>query len=287
MSLLGPNLQAFLAVAQTKTVLAASKRIGITQTGVTQRIRTLESELGSTLFIRSRQGMRPTPEGEALLRYCQTVRDLEGETLARIRGAGSEVEVRATVLGPTSLMRTRLVPQIMPVLQMYSKLLVSFEVSDSRDPVDAIKTGDVDFAVLASDEVPRELESKRLEPQPFVLVGKKGWGSRPIREIVDRERIIDFHPQDAMTFAYLKKYKLVTEVQGERHFANSNEALLQMYSLGLGYGVMCREFARQHLGVYDVEILSLGWEYLHLPALAWLPRANPSPYFQSIIDATG
>ena len=36
-------------------------------TGVTQRIRSLERELGVTLFVRSRKGMRATAEGEALV----------------------------------------------------------------------------------------------------------------------------------------------------------------------------------------------------------------------------
>ena len=67
MSLLSPTLEAFWAVVRKGTVQDASHILGITQTGVTQRIRSLEKQLKTTLFTRSRKGMKLTAEGEALL----------------------------------------------------------------------------------------------------------------------------------------------------------------------------------------------------------------------------
>ncbi|HTL13188.1 MAG TPA: LysR family transcriptional regulator, partial [Bdellovibrionota bacterium] len=68
MSLLSPQLQAFSAIVRTGTVHGAARQLGLTQTGVTQRIRALENTLSATLFVRSRKGMSPTSEGEALWR---------------------------------------------------------------------------------------------------------------------------------------------------------------------------------------------------------------------------
>ncbi len=70
MSLLSPQLEAFVAITRYRTVHAAAVDLHITQTAVTQRIRTLETRLRTTLFTRTRRGMLLTPEGEALLRYC-------------------------------------------------------------------------------------------------------------------------------------------------------------------------------------------------------------------------
>jgi LysR family transcriptional regulator (chromosome initiation inhibitor) len=53
MSLLGPNLDAFMAVVAHKTVHAAAEGLCITQTAATQRIRNLEQRLKTTLFVRS------------------------------------------------------------------------------------------------------------------------------------------------------------------------------------------------------------------------------------------
>ena len=63
MSLLSQNLQAFAAIVKQGTVMGAAKELRLTQTGVTQRIRSLEQQLATTLFIRSRKGMKLTSEG--------------------------------------------------------------------------------------------------------------------------------------------------------------------------------------------------------------------------------
>jgi LysR family transcriptional regulator (chromosome initiation inhibitor) len=285
MSLLGPNLQAFLAVVKTKTVQGASKQIRITQTGVTQRIRALETQLEATLFTRSRQGMQLTPEGEALLRYCQSVRDLEGQTLAQIRGLGTDTEVRLTMLGPSGILRNRLVPQTLRVLKRFPNLLMTYEISDRRDGVEALKSGEVQFSVIPADQVPRDLAKKLLKPENFVLVGSREWRDRPIREIVSQERIVDFDADDTMTHEYLRKFKLLQDARPERHFVNDNKCLLRMYERGIGYGVLTRELAEQSVRNYKVEILQPQCSYEFCPALAWYPRAKPSACFQAIIDA--
>ena len=66
MSLLSANLQAFVSVARQGTVHGAAAELYLTQTGITQRIRAIEKELKTTLFLRSRKGMTLTQEGEAL-----------------------------------------------------------------------------------------------------------------------------------------------------------------------------------------------------------------------------
>src|SRR5262245_44627485 len=106
MSLLSPQLEAFVTIARHKTVHGAAVALHITQTAVTQRIRMLESRLGTTLFIRTRRGMMLTTEGEALLRYCQAASELEGEALAIIQGAAKETAIRFCITGPTSIMHS-------------------------------------------------------------------------------------------------------------------------------------------------------------------------------------
>src|SRR5205809_339521 len=119
MSLLSPQLQAFIAIAKLKTVHAAANVIHITKTAVTQRIHSLESKLGTTLFTRTRRGMLLTPEGEALLRYCIVAPELEGEALAHIQGAGADTEIRINITGPSSIMHSPSIPPCFPVMQAF------------------------------------------------------------------------------------------------------------------------------------------------------------------------
>ncbi|MEQ1877852.1 MAG: LysR family transcriptional regulator, partial [Bdellovibrionia bacterium] len=148
MSLLGPQLEAFLSVVKRRTVHGAAGDLKLTQTGVTQRIRALERELGATLFLRSRRGMALTSEGEALLRYCQTAKDLEGQALAQIRGAGSKSQVSICLTGPTSMLSRRVIPQCFPVLKEYPEIAVRFDVTDIEDRAAALRDGSAQFAIV-------------------------------------------------------------------------------------------------------------------------------------------
>jgi LysR family transcriptional regulator, chromosome initiation inhibitor len=283
MSLLSPNLEAFVAIVKNKTVNGAAREIGLTQTAITQRIRALESMLSTTLFTRSRKGMLMTQEGESLLRYCQAALDLEGETLAKIQGIAKLAEIRVAITGPTSVMTSRIIPQCLEVIRVHPQLVMTFEVSDIERRAEALRTGQVQFAIVPPEQVANEMESKRLKPEQYILVGPKSWRKRDLRDIVREEPIIDFDPTDSMSFSYLKKFKLHHLVGRDRHFVNNNESLIEMFKQGIGYGVLTKEVAAPHLKDGALIELNPGSVFENYLALAWYPRPQRPSYFSALI----
>ena len=61
----------FYHVATTLNFSEASKQLFISQSAVSQSIKTLERKLDQTLFIRSTKKVQLTPEGEILLRHIE------------------------------------------------------------------------------------------------------------------------------------------------------------------------------------------------------------------------
>jgi hypothetical protein len=61
------HLRAFIAVAAESSVTKAAARLHISQPPLSRHIRQLEEELGITLFVRHRQGVRLTDAGASLL----------------------------------------------------------------------------------------------------------------------------------------------------------------------------------------------------------------------------
>jgi len=285
MSLLSPPLQAFVAVVETKTVHGAAKMIGLTQTGVTQRIRNLEALLSTTLFIRSRRGMMLTPEGEALFRYCRAASDLEGQALSQIIGAAQKTTLQVHVIGPTSLISSRVVPACAPLMKKFKNLLLRFEVRDEETRVEELRNGNSELALIPHHHVALEMESKRLKPEHYVLVGTAKWRRRLLTDILATERIIDFDPTDEMSFAYLKSFKLQNQAIQDRHFVNENNALISLFRNGYGYGVLTREVAEPYLKQGDLILLNEGKIFTHQMALAWYPRPHLPDYLRALIDA--
>ncbi len=60
----------FLEIIRTGSFIATAERLHVTQTAVTARVRSLETQLGCRLFVRNRAGARLTPDGERFVAYA-------------------------------------------------------------------------------------------------------------------------------------------------------------------------------------------------------------------------
>lgn len=81
MDLIHPQLAAFAVVLEEGSFEGAGRRLCITSSAVSQRIRALEDRLGQVLVVRQ-PPCRPTPAGELLLRRVRPMQMLEAEALA-------------------------------------------------------------------------------------------------------------------------------------------------------------------------------------------------------------
>jgi LysR family transcriptional regulator (chromosome initiation inhibitor) len=285
MSLLSPPLEAFWAVVRKGTVQDASYILGITQTGVTQRIRSLEKQLKTTLFTRSRKGMMLTTEGEALLQYVKSSLDIEGMALSKIQRAAKDSIIEVSITGSSSILRSRVIPNLVPLKKNFPLLRFRFDLSDVDSNVDQLKSGACDFALLAPHQVTREMDSKTIKAERYCLYGPASWKRRLLTEILKTESIVDFDQKDLMTFQFLEKYKLKTNSLKERHYANSTDAIALIVKLGAAYTVLSEEFASPMVKRNELVNLAPGNFLDHKVALAWYPRPEKPDYFQAIIKA--
>lgn len=285
MSLLSPPLQAFMAIVKHKTVHAAADAIFLTQTAVTQRIRVLERQLKTTLFIRTRRGMQLTSEGLALLRYCQATRDLEGEALAKIQGTAMTTEIQVSISAATSIMHSRVIPSCLPIMKAYPGLLLTFDVNDTENRHLSLRTGSCDFAIIHQKYLTAELQYKELKSEQYVLVASSRWKGRRLRDIVQNERVIDYDETDQITCDYLKQYDLMTAMRPGRYYVNRTDNLALLVSEGIGYTTLAREFAMPYVKTKQLIILNQGKTYDVDPVLVWYARHQAPRYFTEIINA--
>lgn len=69
-------LQTFLAIVETGSLVKASKKLNVTQSTITARLKTLEEELGQVLIYRQKSGAKMSAAGERLRRYAATMTEL-------------------------------------------------------------------------------------------------------------------------------------------------------------------------------------------------------------------
>ncbi len=89
----------FYHVASTLNFSEASKQLFISQSAVSQSIKTLERKLDQTLFIRNTKRVRLTPEGEILIRHIEPAMNLiqKGEAqLLDATSTGGQIRIGAS-----------------------------------------------------------------------------------------------------------------------------------------------------------------------------------------------
>lgn len=284
MSLLDPQLQAFLAIVKQGTVHAAADAIHLTQTAVTQRIRGLEQRLNATLFIRTRRGMQLTPEGEILLQYCRSALSMEGETLSKFKGLGQTFKTDLKITAQSSVMRSRIIPSCLPIMKQFTHLYMHYLINDVEVRHLSLQQGECDLAIVAPEHVSLEMASKELAPEEYLLVATQQWEHRKLTDIIKSEPIIDFNIQDNMTFNYLRHYNLLKNANKDRHYVNNIEALVELVSHGVGYTVLTKEMFALFAKPKKLTALNHGKKLFNPLSLCWYPRPILPPYFQRVIN---
>jgi len=182
-------------------------------------------------------------------------------------------------------MSSRIVCQLEEVVKKFPELLLTYKITDLDSRIEDLRTGLAQFALVSHEQVAREMDSKILKPEKYLLVACKRWKGRMLKDILANERVIDFDETDLMTFKYLKKFNLSSLCKPERHFVNSNEALLYLFKAGFGYGVLTQEVAKPYLESGELISLNGGAPLENAIALAWYPRAEMPAYFRAIVTA--
>src|SRR5512133_3895198 len=102
------RLRAFAAVARTGSFSRAADELYVSQPAVSKHVASLEAELGTRLFDRSRAGVTLTPDGRSLADYVLRAEAL----LANARRAvGSDPETGVLALAASGIPGTYLLPE--------------------------------------------------------------------------------------------------------------------------------------------------------------------------------
>ena len=170
------DLQTFAAVARTGGITRAAEALNTVQSNVTQRIKTLEAEIGTTLFERHSRGMTLTGAGRRLLPYARRMAALSREALLAARDDGEprgpliigSMETTAAVRLPTLLADFH---------RRFPAVTLSLRTAPTADLVTAVLDGTLDGAFVAGPIEHGDLTSVTAFAEELVLVSAKRFTS--------------------------------------------------------------------------------------------------------------
>jgi DNA-binding transcriptional LysR family regulator len=170
------DLVTFSTVARTGGVTRAAEELNTVQSNITQRVKALETEIGTPLFERHSRGMTLTGAGRRLLPYAQRMAALSREAMLAARDDGEpkgplaigSMETTAAVRLPSLLAQFH---RLFPAVQL------TLRTAPTADLVAGVLDGTFDGAFVAGPIDHAELTATTAFKEELVLVTARRWTS--------------------------------------------------------------------------------------------------------------
>jgi DNA-binding transcriptional LysR family regulator len=154
-------LRSFLTVAKHRSFTLAAEELFLTQSAVSQQIRTLESELGVPLFSRERHAVELTDAGRTLLPQATRIIGLVDET-RDLLGAPQPASGTLRIVAATVASSYLYAPLYERFVRAHPDVALTIVSGAGREPaLSRLRTGDADAAFvqfpLAADDLDSEV----------------------------------------------------------------------------------------------------------------------------------
>ena len=251
----------FYHVATTLSFSEASRQLYISQSAVSQSVKTLEKKLGTPLFIRSTKSVQLTPEGETLLRHIEPSIQLIRQGEINLMEAGSLGGGQLRIGATDTICRYLLIPYLNQYHKLYPKVHIRIMNQTSLKCVDLLESGQVDLIVTnypnsrmgnreqiqvisefhdvftASRAHYPQLENRRvslkeIQNYPILMLDRHSTTNEFLHQMFRREQL-----------------ELIPEIE-----LDSNDVLLDLASIGLGLAFVPEYCLTDHNKLYPIRL---------------------------------
>ena len=243
------QMEYFVALADEEQFTRAAALCGVSQSGLSAAIRTLEDELGTVLFHRTTRRVEPTDAGRALLPHARTL--IAQAAAARDAVGRSEHDLTGPVrVGTEQCLGTVDVHGILDrVHRLAPDAGLTFEQAGSRELADRVRGGELDIAFVAVTDHLGTLQRTELGRQHLVLLVRPddplAAGDDPDWTRLGGRDYVDFHESWAIR-SLVDAAFLAHGISRRVHCAVGDvHALLDLVQRGLGVAIVPAHVARK------------------------------------------
>ncbi|WP_072802373.1 LysR family transcriptional regulator ArgP [Rhodococcoides yunnanense] len=276
-----PQLEALAAVVAEGSFDGAARRLHVTPSAISQRVKSLETAVGTVLVRRSKP-VAVTEAGTKYLRLAQQIASLVADVSGVDDGRSQPITVPIAVNGDS------LNTWVLPALATLSDRM-NFDIrrEDQDHSAEMLRQGVVMAAVTTSNQPVQGCSVTRLGIMRYVPVCSPAFSRRWLPDgsspyALAHAPMLVFDRSDDLQDRYLGAWGGATS-SGRRHYVPSSSDFAEAVRLGIGWAVLPRQQCdRMNFGVDLVDIapgtgidVTLFWQQwtLRTPALTELSAA--------------
>jgi len=168
-----PDLAVFATVAEERSFTRAAIRLGVSQSALSHKIRSLEKRLGLQLLARTTRSVSPTPAGNKILLDLTPALERIQQTLHDARKLSDRPSGRLRLVTSRSAALSVLLPKLRAFSETYPEIVL--EVTTTNDPVDLV-AGEFDAGIQIGEFIQKDMVAVRLSADlRLALVGTPGY----------------------------------------------------------------------------------------------------------------
>lgn len=177
------SLKLFCDIVGRRSFSRAATENGISQSGASQVVNTLEEELGVKLLDRTRRPFELTPEGEIYYEGCRKMVQQYFALEEQVRTLHAEVAGRVSVASIYSIGLSHMNRFVQSFLQLHPKANVRVQYQHPDRVYELVETDQVDLGLVSFPRSTRAIKATPWRVEPMVLV------CAPQHPLAQRERV--------------------------------------------------------------------------------------------------
>lgn len=268
------------AIVDAGSLDAAARALGITPSAVSQRLKTIEQQVGRVLVIRSRPATA-TAAGEAVIRMARQIALAEHDAAAAL-GVDSAGRVSVPLAVNADSMATWFLAPLARLAERY-EIDIDLHRDDQSFTARLLESGEVMAAVTSEAEPVAGCTVTALGVLAYDAAATPAFVERWFPDGVTADSLrcapfVDFDRRDGLQHAWLSQWG-VPEKGVPRHHVPASADFVQAVRLGLGWGMLPR--LQSDDALRSREVMLLGGAPVRVP-LYWQQWNMRSPLLDSI-----
>jgi len=231
-------LLALTEVVELQSFELAANKLFISQSAISQRIKSLEEYIGQPVLVRS-QPIVLTSAGEQLVNHYKKVKQLENELTPVLSPDKPLKPLKVSLAVNADSIATWFIQAITPVLQTYLVEL-NLIIEHEERTLDKLRTGEAIGAVSVIEKPLKGYRSFKLGKIEYCLVANRYFKDKYFKDGVNKDSLkmapaISYDHKDDMHVRYIAEHFHLAASEYYCHSVRSSEAFVELAKQGVAY----------------------------------------------------
>lgn len=277
------QLNAFLTAADLHSISAAARRLNKSQSTLSNAIANLEVDLGVTLFERTPQQLRLTPEGEALCGYARAALNVSRSLQNKAYSLGKGQEHRLRLAIDDALPEEGQFTLLAEIDRRFPALHLELFRRSSIEAVNLVRDGQAEIALAVTvEQMPQQFDVATVGHVQFLPVAAADHPLATLPQVLNDD--VAQYRQIVMGVAGDSDSSIFNHYSARVWRVDSYRDMAELIGRGLGWGLLPARYLTLRPGLVELPHVYRRPGFVKSVDLVWNKKVKHGSAFESLVS---